>query len=102
MRLGRVIGQVVSTVKLSGLTGAKLLVIEDLEDAGAAPGEGDGTSRYVAVDRVGAGTGEVVLVTTGSGARIDAEGRETDASVVAIVDTVIVDGGVTFSKSGSG
>ncbi|MGI3779261.1 MAG: EutN/CcmL family microcompartment protein [Janthinobacterium lividum] len=97
MRLGRVIGQVVSTVKLGGLTGAKLLVVEDLDDDSAT--SGGWTARYVAVDRVGAGTGEVVLVTSGSGARIDAESRETDASVVAIVDTVILDGKVTFDKS---
>ena len=55
---------------------------------------------YPAIDVVGAGEGEVVLVAIGSAARIPASaGRTpTDASVVAIVDSVIVGGEVTFKK----
>ena len=59
-----------------------------------------GGESYPAVDVVGAGEGEVVLVTAGSAARVpSASGRTaTDAAVVAIVDSVIVGGEVTFKK----
>lgn len=98
MELGRVTGQVVATMKQDGLHGLKLLLIESLD-----PATGDGAPGglpYVAVDLTGAGTGEVVVVTRGSAARVSA-GAEvpTDAAVVAIVDSVIVDGKQTFDKS---
>ena len=49
---------------------------------------------------VGAGEGEVVLVTAGSAARVPSGSGQTatDATVVAIVDSVIVRGEVTFKK----
>ena len=54
----------------------------------------------VAVDAVGAGTGEVVLYVTGSSARQTAvtDKRPTDATIIAIVDVVDVGGKVTFKK----
>ena len=95
MRLARVLGQVVSTVKQPGLEAFTLLVIEDAEDAS------DGTS--VAVDLVGAGVGELVLVTTGSAARV-AAGAEApvDRAVVAIADSVIREGTVTYRTGSAG
>ncbi len=98
MELGRVVGQVVSTIKLDGMSGTKLLVITALDDPGSPSGDRPGAT-YVAVDRVGAGGGEVVLVTRGSGARIGAEAAEIDAAVVGIVDSVVMDGRLTFDKS---
>ena len=78
MILGRVTGTVTATAKQSALTGAKLLIV--------ATGEGE----IVALDTVGAGTGDEVLVTTGSAARMPqaASGAPVDASIVAIVDAV--------------
>ena len=99
MRVARVVGQVVSTVKEPGLEGFKILLVEDVEakdpDAAAAP-----ALPYAAVDVVGAGEHEVVLVATGSAARVHtATGRTaTDAAVVAIVDSVVLGGEVTFKK----
>ena len=99
MRLAKVVGQIVATVKDPGLDGFKILLVEDLE-----PTEPDrdtfGREAYPAIDVVGAGEGEVVLVTAGSAARVpSATGRTaTDAAVVAIVDSVIVGGEVTFKK----
>ena len=99
MRLARVVGQVVSTVKEPGLDSFKILLVEDLDpgDPEREPFDGE---AYPAIDVVGAGEGEVVLVAIGSAARIPASaGRTpTDASVVAIVDSVIVGGEVTFKK----
>lgn len=97
MELGRVSGQVVSTVKQPGLHSYKLLLV-----AGIDPTTGEVTDRvpYVAIDLTGAGVGETVVVTRGSAARIGAGTEEvpTDAAVVAIVDSVVVEGAMTFSK----
>ena len=76
MYLGRVIGTVVSTSKNEKLT-------ERLERAGTSE---------VAVDSVGAGTGEIVIVCKGSSARyVFGKGdAPVDTSIVGIVDTVEV------------
>jgi len=96
MELARVAGSVVATVKEPRLTGAKLLLVELV---GA-----DGTSRdgppFVAFDLVGAGEGEVVIVTRGSPAAraVDVEGSPIDAAIVGIVDGIRADGRSTFDK----
>jgi ethanolamine utilization protein EutN len=97
MDIARVIGQVVATVKEPGLANHKLLVLRR-SDA-TSPDGGDG-GTYVAVDLVGVGRGELVLVATGSAARVAAgtTGCPTDAAVVAVIDNVVVDGDVTFTK----
>jgi ethanolamine utilization protein EutN len=104
MQIARVVGLVVSTVKQGGLQGRTLLLLEpvDLDDAqgAGAPSDERGTTPYVATDHVGAGVGEVVLVTTGSAARRADPTADvpTDAAVVAIVDTVVLDHATVFSK----
>ena len=79
MQLCRVVGSTVSTVKAPGLAQFKLLNVR--------PEKGDGP-EFVAVDGVGAGEGDLVLVATGSAAReLEAtRGLAIDATVVAIVD----------------
>ena len=81
MRVCRVIGSVVSTVKSDGLAGTKLLVVAPVE--GGQPND-----PIVAVDAVGAGRGEVVLVVTGGAARSLPATRNApvDAVIIAIVD----------------
>lgn len=97
MQLATVLGQVVSTVKEPGLARFTLLLVRDTTAADLDPAE---VPTYVAVDLVGAGTGEVVLVATGGAARV-AAGAEapTDRAVVAIVDSVVRTGHVTYQKS---
>ena len=87
MYLGRVIGTVVSTSKNEHLVEMKLLVVEKLTERL----ERAGTSE-VAVDSVGAGTGEIVIVCKGSSARyVFGKGdAPVDTSIVGIVDTVEV------------
>ncbi len=101
MDIGRVVGQVVATVKQAGLQGRTLLLIVpvDLTDVDR---NGPETLTYVATDYVGAGLGEVVLVSRGSAARVDDDTSAvpTDAAAVAIVDTVVVDNQTVFRKSG--
>jgi len=55
--LARVTGQLVSTVKLNGFSGEKLLLVEPLDHTGKP----DGT-EVVACDRVSAGIGDIVLL----------------------------------------
>jgi ethanolamine utilization protein EutN len=97
MDIARVIGQVVATVKEPGLANHKLLVLRRSDPA--AP-EVEGDTTYVAIDLVGVGRGELVLVATGSAARTASGTSEcpTDAAVVAVLDNVVIDGDVTFNK----
>ena len=99
MEIGRVVGTVVSTIKSSGLNSFKLLVVTPVavSEEMAAPA---GAATYVAVDLVGAGEGEIVLVTRGSAARIpDATEVPTDAAIIAVVDTVQIGSENAYSKA---
>lgn len=82
MLKGIVVGNVVSTKKQESLTGSKFLEVNLIEN-------GVRTDKYIiAVDSVGAGIGEVVLVTTGSSARLALRNQfePVDAVIVGIVD----------------
>ena len=80
MIVGKVVGSIVSTRKSEKLIGNKFMIIEPLEEmAGAA-------ARFVAIDNIGAGIGETVLVATGSAARVGMENAPVDAAIVGIVD----------------
>ena len=82
MIIGKVIGSVVFTRKNENLVGSKFMVVEPLSDMG------DPAKKIVAVDNVGAGIGEIVLVATGSAARVGCAmaGSPVDAAIVGIVD----------------
>lgn len=85
MIVGKVVGTIVSTRKNEKLVGSKFMVIEPIEKFG------DPKAKIVAVDNVGAGIGEVVLVAMGSAARIgcDCQTSPVDAAIVGIVDNGI-------------
>lgn len=95
MELGKVSGTVVATVKEPKLMGAKLLLVE-LLDLDAQPT----ANSVVAIDTVGAGRGDVVLVVRGSSARQagNMESVPTDACVIAIVDALEVSGKIRYKK----
>ncbi|MBM3508327.1 MAG: ethanolamine utilization protein EutN [Alphaproteobacteria bacterium] len=98
MRLAQVVGNVVATVKARGLESHKLLLVRHVNPAAEViDGEGE---PYAAVDLTGAGDGDVVLVAQGGAARIHhGTGTvPTDAAIVAIVDSVLVNSRVTFEK----
>ena len=85
MQLGTVIGNVWATRKNEQLEGCKLMIVEPYD----YPGQNK-PSPIVAVDEVGAGIGEVVLVVSGSSARVSV-GKGTqpiDHVIVGIVDKV--------------
>ena len=83
MVLGKVVNTVVSTRKMESLVGYKIMVVNRVDQSGVETGE-----HLVAVDRVGAGIGEMVIVTTGDSARLACSDVETpvDAVIVGIVD----------------
>ena len=82
MLIGKVVGSVVSTRKNEKLIGSKFMIVEPCAGTGSA-------KRIVAVDDVGAGIGELVLVATGSAARIgcDHATAPIDAAIVGIIDS---------------
>ena len=89
MTLGKVTGTIVATQKDEKLIGSKLMVVQEVD------------RKYtVAVDAVGAGIGEIVLVATGSSARQTkvTSNKPVDAVIMAIVDTVEVAGKVRYYK----
>jgi ethanolamine utilization protein EutN len=91
MILARVEGAVVATKKNTKMTGSKFLLVRPLViDSPTAREFRPGSSTLVAVDSLGAGEGEVVLVVQGSSARLAADDKDSpvDAVVIGIVDTV--------------
>ena len=95
MQLGKIIGTVVSSHKEKKLEGLKFHVVKFL-DHELKPAGGS----VVAVDGVGAGAGEVVLVASGSSARLTSftEGKPVDAVIMAIVDVLEIDGKERYIK----
>ncbi len=88
MILGRVVGNIVATRKDPRLEGYKLLVVKPV-----APDGKEESGYVIAVDTVQAGNSELVIVVSGSSARM-AEGckdKPVDASIVGIVDSVSLD-----------
>ena len=84
MIIGKVTGSVVATRKNEKLIGSKCLIIEPVRTMQNGE-EGD---RFVAVDVIGAGIGDIVMVARGSAARLacDRQDAPCDAAVVGIID----------------
>lgn len=84
MIVGKIVGSVVATRKNENLIGSKFLIVEPMESMKSQ-------SRLVAIDNVGAGIGEIVLVAQGSAARIGCNLADSpiDAAIVGIIDDAI-------------
>jgi ethanolamine utilization protein EutN len=96
MIIGKVSGTVVCTQKDPSLVGKKLLVVQplkltDLQESG---------SPMVALDAVGAGIGEVVMLVGGSSARMADNFAKVsvDQSIIGIIDMVEINGKIIFTK----
>ncbi len=102
MFIARVTGSVVSTQKVGSMTGHKLLVVEpyrlegDKRDCLVTTGR-----TFIAVDTLGAGEDDYVLITQGSSARLTPETKELpiDAVIIGIVDTVHIDKLNVYARS---
>ena len=94
MIVGKVVGSVVSTRKSDKLIGQKFMIVEPVHHMKAD------LSQIVAIDIIGAGIGEYVLVAQGSAARIGC-GEETapiDAAIVGIIDDALIQRDTLFGR----
>ncbi|MBQ9765404.1 MAG: EutN/CcmL family microcompartment protein [Lachnospiraceae bacterium] len=85
MIVGKVVGSIVATRKNENLIGNKFMIVEPYDNMKGL------SNRIVAIDNVGAGIGEIVLVAQGSAARIGCGQPDSpvDAAIVGIVDDSI-------------
>jgi microcompartment protein CcmK/EutM len=88
MLLAKIVGTVVATRKDPRLVSNKLMVVRPTDPRGKADG-----NYLVAIDTVDAGVGEMVLVVSGSSARMASGLKDcpVDAAIVGIIDTVDMD-----------
>jgi len=102
MFIARVRGNVVTTQKVETMTGRKLLIVEPLR-VDEKQKKMFGTEKcFVAVDSLGAGTDDLVLVTQGSSSRMTSQTEKSpvDCVVIGIVDTIFADQAEVYRKSG--
>jgi len=102
MFIGKVTGTVVATQKVSTVVGKKLLLVESMTIKGDPPSLQSAGRVAVAVDTVGAGEGELVIVTQGSSARLTdlTSNVPTDAVVIGIIDAIQAGSNELFKKQG--
>lgn len=88
MYIGKIAGTIVATRKNEKLQGMKLLIVKEIDESGQFTGAYD-----VAVDTVGAGYRETVIVVKGSSSRQTdhTQGKAVDAAIIGIVDTIELD-----------
>ena len=101
MFIAKVTGSLVSTQKVESMRGYKLLVVEPYRVEGQDRRGLVSTGRtFVAVDTLGAGEGEYVLIAQGSSARMTPETEKlpVDTVVIGIIDTVQIDEKCVYSR----
>lgn len=101
MFVAKVTGSLVSTQKVATMVGFKLLIVEPYRIEAKDRQSLVTTGRtFVAVDTLGAGIGDYVILTQGSSARLTPETKTLpiDAVVVGIVDKVQVDENTVYSR----
>lgn len=104
MFLAKITGNVTSVHKVSNMVGQKLLIVEPLRIDEESKDSLKPTGRtFIAVDAVGAGEGEVVLIVQGSSARFteDTKTLPIDCAIIGIVDNVRVSNSSIFSSGDS-
>jgi ethanolamine utilization protein EutN/carbon dioxide concentrating mechanism protein CcmL len=96
MLIVRVIGTTISTIKDEKLVGRKLMVVQQTDEFGKGSGK-----PFVAIDSVDAGVGDLALTASGSSARLTTITKDTpvDAVIMAVVDSLDVEGKETYRKS---
>ena len=103
MFVAKVTGSLVATQKVDSMVGHKMLIVEPYQLDAKTRDKMVGSGRsLVAVDTVGAGEGEFVLITQGSSARLTPETKNLpiDTVIVGIIDSVHVDSTCVYDKEG--
>ncbi len=101
MFVARVTGSLVSTQKVDAMVGYKLLVVEPYRLEAKERKSLATTGRtFIAVDMIGAGVDDYVLIAQGSSARLTPETKNMpiDTLIIGIVDKVHVDHGCVYSR----
>ncbi len=101
MFVALVTGSVVATQKAATMTGHKLLIVEPYRIDEKSRTKLVSTGRtFIAVDTLGAGEGQFVLITQGSSARMTPETKALpiDAVIIGLVDAVRVEGNEVFNR----
>lgn len=96
MILGKVVGTIVCTQKDESLTGKKMLLVQPVNIITLQKE----SNPVVALDSVGAGVGELVMVVGGSSAR-NADGYSkiaVDQAIIGIVDYIDIEGKSVYRK----
>ena len=95
MRIAKVMGTAVASAKHAALSSTKLLIVCPTNIDGDISGD-----PFLAVDLVGSGQGEVVIVSQGSSARLatDYKNSPVDAAIVGILDSLKYDDKKRFRK----
>jgi ethanolamine utilization protein EutN len=97
MLVAKVIGSAVASLKLDALHSSKLLLVCPADPAGNLTGD-----PFLAVDLVGAGEGELVMLSQGSSARVacgNPDRSPADAAIVGIIDSLRSNGEAVFRKA---
>lgn len=99
MKLGKVIGNVVSTKKVTNISSLKILVVNYLDDSMEETGK-----SAACIDTVGAGEGDIVLLCSSSSARQTRLTKNvcTDNAIVGIVDSISSDNKYIYRKKRAG
>lgn len=101
MFIAKVTGSVVATQKAASMTGHKLLVVEPYRVDEETRDHLVPTGRtFIAVDTLGAGEDQFVLITQGSSARLTPETKSLpiDAVIIGLVDTLQIEGTQVFNR----
>jgi microcompartment protein CcmK/EutM len=95
MKIAKVVGVAISTVKEPRLDNSKLLLVRDADQTGKVGG-----TPYIAQDVVGVGPDELVIIVEGSSARMAVwdNNAPVDAVIVGVLDSLQFDGKTTFKK----
>ncbi len=95
MIVAKVVGLAVASLKHETLKTTKLLLVQSADPSGIARGE-----PFLAVDLVGAGEGELVVVSQGSSARAvtGQNSSPVDAAIVGILDSLRFEGAISYRK----
>lgn len=96
MQIAKVVGVAVSTVKDNRMQGSKLLLVNKVNQTGKVLDE-----SLIALDLVGAGEGDLVIVVQGSSARVAVGDVSTpvDAAIIGIIDSIRYNSKLTYRKS---